>query len=152
MASQRQQQIFQTSKVTVEALTNTCLLTTVAADAGMEDPKPAPTPNCSMNAETSVCFATYASAAFIPSLHKWLGAVQRQRQTFQTSKVAVFLAADITTDIIVDLKAKYQGCTFEWVPVETPADFPDLWDPKWFGWKTWIWQHLTATLTDTVVF
>lgn len=126
-----------------------------AAVAGLakSDPKPALTPNCSkMNEQTPVCFTTYASASFITSLHKWLSSIQRHRKTFITNKVAVFLAADVSADTHATLEKQYAGCSFTRVPTETPADFPDLWDPKWYGWKTWIWQHLATTLTDTVVF
>lgn len=117
-----------------------------------------PTNNVEMNADatlttdTPACFATYASNRFIPSLEKWLNAVQRHRKTFRMSRVFVAIAADISADTLVSLSSKYTDVIFERVPTAAPADFPDFWEPQHFGWKTWIWYHLTTTLTDHIVF
>lgn len=105
-----------------------------------------------LTADTSVCFATYASNRFIPSLEKWLNAVQRHRKTFNKSRVFIAIAADISADTLGSLATKYADVVFERVPTAAPADFPDFWESQHFGWKTWIWYHLATTLTDHIVF
>jgi GR25 family glycosyltransferase involved in LPS biosynthesis len=102
---------------------------------------PPATQPATLQADTPICFSTYASAKYLKALDMWLLYVNQHRKPFKAAIVRVALAADITTETSTSLTRKYTNVEFIRPPTETPRDFPDLWDPQHFGWKIWLWKY-----------
>jgi GR25 family glycosyltransferase involved in LPS biosynthesis len=102
----------------------------------------------------SVVVATYASKNFFEPLHQWLTGYKKHSEVITNLRAHVFLNNDISDASIVYLKEHFSFATFEYVPTDSPADFPDLWDPQHFAWKIWCYRKLAslATYKDCLIW
>ena len=101
-------------------------------------PAPAPVPKL-----PTPVVATYATQNFLGSLQQWLNAYSKQYTVMPDLKAIVFIAPDISDEIIDTLKTNFVFASFERVPSHwTPAEFPDFWEPSQYAWKLWAYNEL----------
>jgi len=102
----------------------------------------------------SVVVATYASKNFFESLQQWLENYSKFLVAIKNLRAHVFLNKDVAEVSAAYLKKEYPFATFEYVPDESPIDFPDMWAPEHFAWKIWCYKRLAnlETYKDCVIW
>ena len=101
----------------------------------------------------SLLLVTAASQTFLPSLHIWLQCADALVKAIGC-KVRVYWFADVGESVRTEMQTKYPFLESRSFPTEAPQDFPDLWEPKHFAWKLWIYQTIVQeeALKGTLVF
>jgi GR25 family glycosyltransferase involved in LPS biosynthesis len=93
--------------------------------------------------DNSIILLSAATNDYLPSLCLLLKSAIIQTQLRSVSFIGeIWLGADIDEPIANALRIQYPWVQFNRFPTDTPADFPDLWNPKHFAWKLWIYQHI----------
>lgn len=97
----------------------------------------------------NVVVVTAATARFLPSLHQLLVSINAQKQNTSTLNIEgeIWLGHDVEESTKDELVKEFSWVKFNRFPKETPPGFPDLWEPKHFAWKLWIYQHM-ATMAE----
>jgi GR25 family glycosyltransferase involved in LPS biosynthesis len=80
-------------------------------------------------------FVSFATAAYLPALRIAIQSVEALRRQDSGIQMRVYLGTDVSS---VDLGSWVQICRLP----EPPAAFPDMYEPKMFGWKLQILHDL----------
>ena len=94
----------------------------------------------------NVVVVTAATARFLPSLHQLLVSIHAQKQNTKTLTIEgeIWLGHDVDESTKEELVKEFSWVKFNRFPTEVAASFSDLWEPKHFAWKLWIYQHMAT--------
>lgn len=98
---------------------------------------------------------TAATECFTASLLDWLNNVKKHKTTLPDLSARVYIGSDISENTLKVMKQQYiDFVEFVRFPKETPADFPDFWNPEHYAWKLWMYNHLASdpSLLGRLVF
>ena len=116
----------------------------LGSDAGLEAiPRFIGATSDSKKESDSIVLLSAATKDYLPSLTLLLKSATIQTQLRSVSfKGEVWLGADVDEPTANALRSQYSWVNFNRFPTDAPIDFPDLWNPKHFAWKLWIYQHV----------
>ena len=91
-----------------------------------------------------VVVVTAATLRFLPSLHQLLVSINAQKQNTTSLSIEgeVWLGDDVEESTEKELYKEFSWVKFNRFPKDASTSFPDLWEPKHFAWKLWIYQHM----------
>jgi GR25 family glycosyltransferase involved in LPS biosynthesis len=91
-----------------------------------------------------VVVVTAATLRFLPSLHQLLVSINAQKQNTSSLSIEgeVWLGDDVEESTEKELSKEFSWVKFNRFPKDASASFPDLWEPKHFAWKLWIYQYM----------
>uniref|UniRef100_A0A6C0K141 Alpha-(1,3)-fucosyltransferase FucT N-terminal domain-containing protein n=1 Tax=viral metagenome TaxID=1070528 RepID=A0A6C0K141_9ZZZZ len=88
-------------------------------------------------------FVSFATANFLPSLVGAIQSVEALRRSMAAIRFRAYLDSDVTQEQECALKER-----FDWITVhrlgEPPSDFPDMFEPRFFGWKLALLKEVCA--------
>lgn len=104
----------------------------------------------------SSLLVTFASQIFMQSLLQWLEGINLFVKHDTQKKARVYLADDVDEIQYNLLRTDNPNIQFKRIPSKTYKvdDFPDLWEPKHYAWKLWIYQSIVQEedLKNTLIW
>ena len=88
-------------------------------------------------------FVSFATANFLPSLTLAIQNIAALRQKYTALRFRAYLGADVSLEQEQALKERFDWITVKHLP-EPPPNFPDMFEPKFFGWKLAILKEVCA--------
>ena len=83
---------------------------------------------------SSPLFVSFATAHFLPSLTTAINSVAALKRTIPALRFRAYVGSDVTEGAAAGLQERFPWITVKRLP-EAPVDFPDMFEPKYFGWK-----------------
>ena len=90
--------------------------------------------------ETDMLLVTSCTLNFLPSLERWVNNIGEHRKAMPRLRARVFLGSDVPDSKV----PKKDFVSYVRFPSDTPADFPDFWNPQHFAWKLWILKEVSS--------
>jgi len=95
-------------------------------------------------------FVSFITKQFIPSIEYALESVKKMGDP--RIEYLLYIGGDVEEEDIRGIKSTYEGfLTVRKIPCDTVEGFPDFWNPRYFGWKLWIYNQIVHEFPDRLL-